>query len=125
MICGILSLAGSPKRAHPPIFVAQIMGHSSPNILQTYVKAIDEFRRSAILKLENLREIKTAGHRTTPAKTPQRVSRGLFDSIQELESPWHSYLLLEGISSVVVGRRLTMKRKPSSRTRLKAKVGLP
>ncbi len=44
-----------------PIFVAQIMGHSSPNILQTYVKAIDEFRRSAILKLETLREVKTAG----------------------------------------------------------------
>jgi integrase len=44
-----------------PISVAQIMGHSSPNILQTYVKAIDEFRRPAILKLETLREVKTAG----------------------------------------------------------------
>jgi integrase len=38
------------------IFVAQIMGHFSANILQTYVKAIDEFRRSAISKLEALRE---------------------------------------------------------------------
>jgi integrase len=38
------------------IFVAQIMGHSSPSILQAYVKAIDEFRRSAISKLEALRE---------------------------------------------------------------------
>jgi integrase len=36
-----------------PIFVAQIMGHSSPNILQTYAKAIDEYRRSAISKLES------------------------------------------------------------------------
>jgi len=35
-----------------PIFVAQIMGHSSPSILQTYAKAIDEFRRDAIKKLE-------------------------------------------------------------------------
>jgi integrase len=39
-----------------PLFVAQIMGHSSPNILQTYAKAIDEYRRSAISKLETLRE---------------------------------------------------------------------
>lgn len=38
-----------------PLFVAQIMGHSSPNILQTYAKAIDEYRRSAIPKLETLR----------------------------------------------------------------------
>jgi integrase len=39
-----------------PIFVAQIMGHSSSsNILQTYAKAI-EYRRSAISKLEALRE---------------------------------------------------------------------
>jgi hypothetical protein len=39
-----------------PIFVAQIMGHSNPNILKTYARAINEFRRSAILKLEASRE---------------------------------------------------------------------
>jgi hypothetical protein len=39
-----------------PIFVAQIMGHSNPSILQTYAKAIDEFKRSAIAKLEALRQ---------------------------------------------------------------------
>jgi integrase len=39
------------------IFVAQIMGHSSSSsILQTYAKAIDEYKRSAISKLEALRE---------------------------------------------------------------------
>jgi integrase len=43
-----------------PLFVAQIMGHSSPNILHTYAKAIDEFRRSAISKLEILRETRTS-----------------------------------------------------------------
>jgi integrase len=43
-----------------PLFVAQIMGHSSPNILQTYAKAIDEFRRSAIAKLESFREAQSA-----------------------------------------------------------------
>jgi integrase len=47
-----------------PIFVAQIMGHSSPSILQIYVKAIDEYRRSAISKLESFLEaqsIQSAG----------------------------------------------------------------
>lgn len=39
-----------------PIFAAQIMGHSSPSILQTYAKAIDEYKRSAISKLETYRE---------------------------------------------------------------------
>ena len=39
-----------------PVFVAQIMGHSNANILQTYAKAIDEYRRSAIAKLEALRQ---------------------------------------------------------------------
>ena len=43
-----------------PIFVAQIMGHASPNILQTYAKANDEFRRAAICSLEAHREAKSA-----------------------------------------------------------------
>jgi integrase len=45
-----------------PLFVSQIMGHSgtSPNLLQTYVKANDEFRRSAISKLEEYREAQCA-----------------------------------------------------------------
>jgi integrase len=47
-----------------PIFVAQIMGHSNPNILQTYAKAIDEFRRSAISKLEALRVAKSIASAT-------------------------------------------------------------
>jgi integrase len=37
------------------LFVAQMMGHSTPSILQTYAKVIDEYRRSAIQKLEELR----------------------------------------------------------------------
>jgi integrase len=39
-----------------PIFVAQIIGHSSASILNTYARAIDEFKRDAIHKLENLRD---------------------------------------------------------------------
>jgi len=39
-----------------PLFVAQIIGHSGTSILNTYVRAIDEYRRDAIRKLEKLRE---------------------------------------------------------------------
>ncbi len=39
-----------------PIFVAQLIGHSpSTSILSTYARAIDEYRRDAIHKLETLR----------------------------------------------------------------------
>ena len=37
------------------IFVAQMIGHSSPSILQKYSKAIDEYRRDAVRKLEHMR----------------------------------------------------------------------
>ena len=37
------------------LFIAQMIGHSSPSIVQTYAKAIDEHRRDAIRKLEALR----------------------------------------------------------------------
>lgn len=56
-----------------PIFVAQIMGHSSSSsILQTYAKAIDEYRRSAISKLESFREaqaVESAGRSKKDATT--------------------------------------------------------
>jgi integrase len=38
------------------LFVAQMIGHSTPSILQTYSKAIDEYRRDAVRKLEHMRE---------------------------------------------------------------------
>jgi hypothetical protein len=63
-----------------PLFVSQILGHSvlgldiqmaskdksvfSPNLLQTYVKANDEFRRSAISKLESYLEEQCAQLKT-------------------------------------------------------------
>jgi integrase len=46
-----LSAAGVPD-----LFVAQMIGHASPGILQRYSKAIDEYRRDAIRKLEQMRE---------------------------------------------------------------------
>lgn len=37
------------------LFVAQMIGHSTPSILQKYSKAIDEYKRDAVRKLENMR----------------------------------------------------------------------
>jgi integrase len=37
------------------LFVAQMIGHSGPSILQRYSKAVDEYRRDALRKLEVLR----------------------------------------------------------------------
>jgi integrase len=49
------------------LFVAQMIGHSTPTILQKYSKAIDEYRRDAIRKLENLRATHT--HPVQPMAT--------------------------------------------------------
>jgi integrase len=38
------------------LFVAQLLGHCGPGIVQRYSKAIDEYRRDAIRKLEQMRE---------------------------------------------------------------------
>jgi len=42
------------------LFVAQMIGHSSPGILQKYSKAIDEYRRDAVRKLEQMRDAHAA-----------------------------------------------------------------
>jgi integrase len=46
-----LSAAGTSDN-----LVAGMLGHSSPSIVSTYAKVVDEFRRSAIQKLEMLRK---------------------------------------------------------------------
>lgn len=38
------------------MLVAQMIGHSTPSILQTYAKAIDDYRRDAIQKLDTYRQ---------------------------------------------------------------------
>jgi len=50
-----------------PIRLAQMMGHSTPSILQTYAKVIDEYRRSAIQKLEDLRIAHEANNKKSPS----------------------------------------------------------
>jgi integrase len=42
------------------LFVAQMIGHSTPGILHKYSKAIDEYRREAVRKLEQMRYAHTA-----------------------------------------------------------------
>jgi integrase len=51
------------------VFVAQMIGHSTPSILSTYAKAIDEHRREAIRKLESLR-LQGAPPLSTPSTRP-------------------------------------------------------
>jgi len=48
------------------LFVAQMIGHSSPSILQTYAKAIDEYRRDAVHKLEEMRAAHTSLAKCSP-----------------------------------------------------------
>jgi integrase len=48
-----------------PLFVAQMLGHSSTSILSTYAKAVDEYRRDAIRKLENMRTSRSETPRPT------------------------------------------------------------
>jgi len=52
------------------LFVAQMIGHSSPGILQIYSKAIDEYRREAVKKLEQLRYTQNDSVLPTLASTP-------------------------------------------------------
>jgi integrase len=49
-----------------PLFVAQILGHAGNSILNIYVRAVDEYRRDAIHKLEKLRQAHVLGPEETP-----------------------------------------------------------
>jgi integrase len=50
----------------PPITLAQLIGHSSTGIIQTYAKVVDQSRRDAIKKLEEYRRLNQ-----TPVESPQ------------------------------------------------------
>jgi integrase len=52
------------------LFVAQMIGHSSPGIVQRYAKAIDEYRRDAVRKLEEMR----AEYATFPHAPPVSIN---------------------------------------------------
>jgi integrase len=42
-----------------PVTLAQMMGHSSTGIIQTYAKVLDEYRRHAVEKLDAHRQVQT------------------------------------------------------------------
>jgi integrase len=48
------------------LFVAQMIGHASPSILQIYSKAIDEYRRDAVRKLEDMRTAHSSWRNAPP-----------------------------------------------------------
>ena len=56
------------------LFVAQMIGHNSPGILQKYSKAIDEYRREAVRKLERMRA-EHATKRQEDSKPPADSSK--------------------------------------------------
>lgn len=58
-----LSAAGVPD-----LFVAQMIGHSTPSILQKYSRAIDEYRREAVRKLEQMRTTHVIDQYTTSTR---------------------------------------------------------
>jgi hypothetical protein len=62
-----LSAAGVPDG-----FVSQMLGHAG-SLLQTYSKAVDEYRREAIRRLEELRETNTC-YRKASAPIPARAA---------------------------------------------------
>jgi integrase len=64
----------------PDTFVAQMLGHSSTNILPHYVKAIDEFRRDAIRRLDEMRKTKLS---TSERSQPVTLAN------QQLKFPVH------------------------------------
>ena len=58
------------------LFVAQMMGHSTPSILQTYAKVIDEYHRNAIDKLEAFRQAQdTKKDENTHSRVEKRLAR--------------------------------------------------
>jgi integrase len=56
-----------------PVTLAQMMGHSSTGIIQTYAKVLDEYRRDAVKKLEQYRQSKVVTKAAT-APSDARVN---------------------------------------------------
>jgi integrase len=60
------------------LFVAQMIGHSTPSIVQTYAKAIDEYRRDAIRKMESMRRTGDSRELSPEALAGRPSSHGRF-----------------------------------------------
>jgi integrase len=65
------------------LFVAQMIGHATPSILHKYSRAIDEYKRDAIRKLEDLRT--NHGHPEPPTTASNFVKDARWGDVQAPE----------------------------------------
>ena len=77
------------------LFVAQMIGHNSPGILQKYSKAIDEYRRDAVRKLEAMRAQSVAELKES-AKPPTEVPKSLREPDSEIRENYYSLTTVRG-----------------------------
>jgi len=92
------------------LFVAQMIGHNSPGILQKYSKAIDEYRREAVRRLERMRA-EHALQRQESAKSPPEISK----SSRESDTPTHqNYYSFTTVRRFSHGKRPWRRCNPSS-----------
>lgn len=88
------------------LFVAQMIGHNSPGILQKYSKAIDEYRREAVRKLERMRSEQALRKQESP-KPPTEPSKS---SPSEPDAEAH-----ENYYSFTTVRSFPQRRRPFRR----------
>jgi integrase len=77
------------------LFVAQMIGHNSPGILQKYSKAIDEYRRDAVRKLEGMRA-EQSQQRQGSAKPPTEVPKSPREPGSEIRENYYSLTTVKG-----------------------------
>ncbi|SRR5579871_575086 len=78
------------------LFVAQMIGHNSPGILQKYSKAIDEYRRDAVRKLEGKRaEYELKSHESP--EPPPEVSKSPVRSNAPIPENYYSFTTVKGL----------------------------
>lgn len=83
------------------LFVAQMIGHNSPGILQKYSKAIDEHHRDAVRKLESMR----AEHDLKLREIPQTPTEASKSPVRSGEAAPENYYSFTTVSRFPQGRR--------------------
>jgi integrase len=79
------------------LFVAQMIGHNSPGILQKYSKAIDEYRRDAVRKLEAMRNEHALQRHESP-KPPTESEPLPPESSEPIRKNYYSFTTVRGFS---------------------------
>jgi len=83
------------------LFVAQMIGHNSPGILQKYSKAIDEYHRDAVRKLERMR----AERASKLPKSPRRPTESTKSPVLTPEAIPENYYSFTTVRRFPQGRR--------------------